>query len=111
MRTCVLAILAGCADTSVDKPYPTAELQAKEVREKLRSSDFRQRLEGSKQIDKLEPEERLQVLLILSKDPQASTRLLAGKKLRGIADPRAKARLAEMRNDPDPDVRQLAEEP
>ncbi len=111
MRRLLLAVaaFAGCADTSVDKPYRKPELAAEEVRRKLASGDFRQRLEASKQIDKLAPEEKLQVLLILSKDPQASTRILAVKKLRELSDPRAKERLAEMaKSDSDPDVRELA---
>ncbi len=84
----------GCVDTTVTRPYQEEDLTIREIRKKLQSGDFRQKLEASKQIDKLAVEEKLRVLIILSQDAEASTRLLAVKKLAKIEDPRAEARLS-----------------
>ena len=99
----------GCVDTTVTRPYQEEDLTIKEIRQKLQSGDFRQKLEASKQIDKLPIEERLRVVTVLSVDPAASTRLLAVKKLAKIEDPRSRARLEKMsKEDPDSVVRELA---
>ncbi len=99
----------GCVDTTVTRPYQEEDLTIKEIRQKLQSGDFRQKLEASKQIDKLPLEERLRVVTVLAVDPAASTRLLAVKKLAKIEDPRSRARLKKMSNeDLDPVVRELA---
>jgi HEAT repeat protein len=101
-----------CVDTTVTRPYEEREMTVREIRGKLSAGDFLRKLEASKQIDKLEGEERLQVLLVLSEDPEASTRLLAARKLAKIDDPRARARLDRMaKKDPDPDVRTLCSRP
>ena len=98
-----------CVDTTVTRPYEERDMTVREIRKKLTSGDFRQKLEASKQIDKLEVEERLSVLLVLSEDAEASTRLLAVKKLAKIEDSRAQARLERMsKDDPDELVRELA---
>ncbi|MDP6957621.1 MAG: HEAT repeat domain-containing protein [Planctomycetota bacterium] len=99
----------GCVDTTVTRPYQEEDLTIKEIRQKLQSGDFRQKLEASKQIDKLPLEERLRVVTVLSVDPAASTRLLAVKKLAKIEDPRSRIRLEKMsKEDPDPVVQELA---
>ena len=104
-----LLVLAGCADTTVKQPYKAPDLTVEEIRTKLQSEDFRQQLEASKQIDKLEPAEKLRVVLALSKDPRGKTRILAVKKLKAIDDAKARERLEQMaKDDPDPDVKDLA---
>lgn len=109
-RFFLLALLTGCGvDPTVKEPYKAKDLTVDEIRAKLQSGDFRQRLEATKQIDSLPSDEKLRVLLVLADDPQPSTRLLAVKKLRAIDDPQARAKLEQIaKNDPDPDVRELA---
>ena len=102
--------LGGChVDTEVTKPYAQRSLATEEIRAMLASGDFKQRLEASRQVDKLEPQERLTVLLELAQDPDAAARLLAVKKLKEVDDPRARETLTKMaKDDPDPNVRELA---
>jgi hypothetical protein len=101
---------SGCqVNTQVTEPYRERKLAADEIRSMLRSDDFKQRVEASKQIDSLAGEDKLAVLLDLARDPDAATRLLAVKKLKGVDDPRARQALADLgKNDPDPTVRDLA---
>jgi hypothetical protein len=101
---------SGCqVDKEVTQPYQERSLATDEIKDMLKSADFKQRLEASKQIDQLPPQERLGVLLELTSDPDAATRLLAVKKLKTLTDPRAKSRLAELAtDDPDQTVRELA---
>ncbi len=104
-----LAILGCRYDPTAKEPYKKRDLTVEEIRAKLKSSDFKQRLEASAQIDKLDPEEKIQVLLVLADDPVASTRLLAVKKLSPLQDARARAKLERLaKDDPDADVRDLA---
>jgi hypothetical protein len=99
-------------DPTVTQPFVERDLTTDEIRAKMASGDFKQVLEASKQIDKLDPAERLRVLLKLADDPQASTRLLAVRKLRAMDDPRARERLDAMaKGDPDADVRDAAAAP
>lgn len=100
----------GCSyDPTAKEPYKKRDLTVEEIRAKLKSADFKQRLEASAQIDKLDPEEKVQVLLVLADDPVASTRILAVKKLVPLQDPRARAKLEHVaKSDPDADVRDLA---
>ncbi len=99
----------GPVDKTVAQPYVEKDLTVDEIRAKLKSKDFKGRVEAGKQIDKLEPEERLRVLLKLADDADTPARVLAVKKLRLIDDARAKDRLRKMaKDDPDSDVRDLA---
>lgn len=100
-------LLLGCVDTTADRPYRERDLAVDEIRAKLASEDFHERLEASKQIERLDPAEKFRVLLVLADDPNPATRLLAVQKLKPIAA--ARDRLARMaKEDPDPDVRDLA---
>lgn len=102
---------SGCIDSSVTQPYQEKDLTLDEIRSKFQSGDFKQKLEAGKQIDKLEPSEKLRVLLTLSKEQDPPTRVLAVKKLKPIDDPRARETLERLaKEDPDPTVRQLASE-
>ena len=108
--TAGLFLFAACGvDPTVKEPYKARVFTADEIRAKLNSGDFRQRLEATKQIDSLQPEEKLALLLLLADDPQPSTRLLAVKKLKTLPDSAAKEKLQQIaRSDPDPDVREWA---
>lgn len=109
LSSVLLFAVAGCVDTTVTRPYQEEDLTVKEIRKKLQSGDFRQKLEASRQIDKLPLEERVRVALILSEDGVASTRLLAVKKLGRMEDSRSRNRLEVLaKEDPDPVVRELA---
>jgi len=101
---------SGCqVDTQVTRPYQERSLAAEEIRAMLASGDFKRRLEASKQIDQLPDAERLTVALDLSRDQDPAIRLLAVKKLKEIADPRAKEALGALaKDDPDATVRELA---
>jgi hypothetical protein len=104
--------LGGChIDTSVTEPHRERDLRLVEIQNMARSGDFRQILEASKQIDKLEPADKLQILGWLADDPDPAVRLLSVKKLRTMNEPEARATLARLASkDPDPDVRSLAGE-
>jgi len=96
-------------DHSLTEPYVEKDLTTEEIRTKLLSGGLKQKLEASKQIDKLPAEEKLRVLLKLSEGEATTSRLMAVKKLRSIEDSRAKERLKWLsENDPDALVRQLA---
>ncbi len=100
---------SGChVDPTVSKPIEHRDLALDEIRGMLRSGDFKQRLEASKQIEKLPLDEKLRVLDGLAVDPDPAVRLMAAKKLRSIDDPRAKATRETLKNDADPDVRAMA---
>jgi HEAT repeat protein len=108
-RALLLLFLVGCSDPTVKEPYQQKDLTVEEIRAKLKSEDFKHRLEASKQIDKLPSEEKLLVLLNLAADPEPSTRLLAVKKLQAVDDPRARQKLEQLaQSDPDTDVREAA---
>ena len=99
-------------DSSLTEPYVEKDLTTEEIRSKLLSGGLKQKLEASKQIDKLPPEEKIRVLLKLSEGDATTSRLMAVKKLRPIDDPRVKERLKWLaENDPDPLVRTLAGSP
>lgn len=104
-----LAVSSCSIDPTVKEPYKERDLQAKEIRAMLTSGDFMKQREASRQIEKLEPEERLRILTTLSKDADAPVRLIAVKNLHKIDDPRAKETLAKLaKDDPDETVRELA---
>ncbi|MBI2930832.1 MAG: HEAT repeat domain-containing protein [Planctomycetes bacterium] len=102
--------IGGCSiDPTVAQPYKERDLKAEEIRTMLTGGDFKQKMEAQKQIDKLEPEEKLGLLVTLSNDSDPAVRLIAIKKLRPIEDARAKERLAQMaKEDPNEMVRQQA---
>ena len=104
--------LGGChIDTGVTEPYKERELRLVEIQNMVRSGDFKQKLEASKQIDTLEPADKLQIVRRLADDPDPAVRLLAVKKLRTMDEPEARERLGRLAaKDPDPDVRSLAGE-
>ena len=104
--------LGGChIDTAVTEPYKERELRLVEIQNMVRSGDFKKQLEASKQIDKLEPADKLQIVRRLADDPDPAVRLLAVKKLRTMDEPEARELLGRLAaKDPDPDVRSLAGE-
>jgi hypothetical protein len=96
-------------DRSLTEPYVEKDLKAEEIRTKLLSGDLLQKIAARKQIDKLEPEKKLRVMLVLADKSDAIVRLLAAKELRKIDDPKAVAKLAWLaENDPDETVREVA---
>ena len=100
---------AGChVDGTVAQPVEHRDLALDEIRGMLKSGDFKQKLEASKQIDKLPLDDRLRVLDGLAADPDQAVRLMAAKKLKTIDDPRAKATLEKLKNDADADVKAMA---
>ena len=99
-------------DSSLTEPYVEKDLTTEEIRSKLLSGGLKQKLEASKQIDKLPPEEKIRVLLKLSEGDATTSRLMAVKKLLPIDDPRVNERLNWIsENDPDALVRTLAGSP
>ena len=76
-------------DRSLTEPYVEKNLTAEEIRTKLLSGDLLQKIAARKQIEKLEPEEKLRVLLILADDSDVTVRLLAARELLKIEDPGA----------------------
>lgn len=104
--------LGGChIDTAVSEPYKERDLRLVEIQNMVKSGDFKQQLEASKQIDKLEPADKLQICRVLAGDSDPAVRLLAVKKLRPMNDPEAREILGRLASkDPDPDVRNLAGE-
>jgi hypothetical protein len=107
-----LAWLVGagcCVDHEITKPVETRDLTRDEIRAKLTSSEFRDKLAGEKQIDKLPPDEKLRILLGLSRDSDPAVRLIAAKHLLRIDVPEARERLAQMsQSDLDSTVREVA---
>ncbi len=96
-------------DKSITEPYVEKDLPVEEIKTKLLSGDLTQKIAARKQINKLEPEEKLRVLLVLADQPEATVRLLAVRELLWIDDPKAVSKLKSLaKNDPDPDVRELA---
>ena len=100
----------GCSvDREISKPVEKRDLTLDEIRTKLASSDFKQKLDAEKQIDKLEAEEKCRILLGLSREPDAAVRLIAVKHLAKLERPDARARIGEIaKDDPDPTVREFA---
>ena len=108
-----LALAAGaCVDRTVTHPPREVDLTVEEIRTKLQTGSFRDKLEARKQIAKLEDGERFRVLQALSEDPAASTRTIAvGELGKMLPHAGALARLTEMAaEDPDETVRELAAE-
>lgn len=96
-------------DRSLTEPYVEKNLTAEEIRTKLLSGDLLQKIAARKQIEKLEPEEKLRVLLILADDSDVTVRLLAARELLKIEDPGAVDKLSWLaENDPDETVREVA---
>jgi hypothetical protein len=104
------AVTYCCAvDRDITKPPEKRDLKADEIRAKLTGSDFKEKLEAEKQIDKLEPDEKRRILLGLSGDADPAVRLIAVKHLRRLDHPDARAALEKLAaGDPDPTVRELA---
>ena len=106
-----LAFFTGCADPTVKQPYKEEDLNTDQIRAKLNSPDFKEQLEGKKQIDKLPPDDKRKVLLVLADDPKPSTRIMAVQKLKTVDHPDARAKLEKLaREDADATVRELAGE-
>jgi hypothetical protein len=99
----------GCSvDTEITKPVERRDLASEEVRTKLKSPDFKEKLEAERQIDKLEPGERRRLLLELARNREAPVRLIAAKHLRKLSDDEVRALLRRMaKEDPDPAVREI----
>jgi hypothetical protein len=98
-----------CVDREITKPVEKRDLTQDEIRAKLTSGEFREKLAGEKQIDKLAPDDKLRILLGLSRDADPAVRLIATKHLLGIDRPEANERLSQMaKSDPDSTVRDLA---
>jgi len=109
----VAGALAGCGvDYTVTEMPEEQDLTTAEIRSKLKSGSFREKLEARKQIGKLEREPRLQVLRALAADEDRPTRTIAIQEL-GVMlpDPGAQETLEQVaREDADPDLRALAQE-
>jgi hypothetical protein len=106
-----LLVACGVDYTVTDMPEEQ-DLTSTEIRTKLKSGSFREKLEARKQIGKLEREPRLQVLRALATDPDAPTRTIAIQEL-GVMlpDPAAQETLELLaREDADPNLRALAQE-
>ena len=106
-------LLHGCSvDRDITRPTQKRDLTGDEIRDKLRSLDFKEKLEAEGQIDRLEPPEKRRTLLALADDPDAAVRLIAVKHLRKADTEEARARLSRLaKDDPDPTVRELAGSP
>jgi hypothetical protein len=100
----------GCSvDREISKPVEKRDLTQDEIRAKLTSGEFKDKLAGEKQIDKLGLDEKLRILLGLSQDPDPAVRLIAVKHLAKMDHPDARQKLAQLaQSDPDPTVRDLA---
>lgn len=88
------------------------DLTTSEIRTKLKSGSFREKLEARKQIGKLEREPRLKVLGALATDDDRPTRTIAVQELSVmLPDPAARELLQQLAaEDADPDIRALAAE-
>ncbi|MBI5366607.1 MAG: HEAT repeat domain-containing protein [Planctomycetes bacterium] len=86
------------------------DLNADEIKAKLASPVFSEKLAGRQQLAKLEVPDRIAVLRSIVKDENASVRLMAVTELKKIADPAAVAILREVAtSDADADVKSAAE--
>ncbi len=104
-------MVACSIDRDITRPVELRDLTTDEIRIKINSPDFKDKLEADRQIDKLEVEERRRILLKLSTDPDAPVRLIAAKHLKKIDHPEAHAALRRMaQEDPDETVREFAGE-
>ncbi len=103
-------VAGGCTiNTEITKPHREHDLRRDEIRALLESGDFQRKLDASRQIDKLEPDEKLDVLQGLARHRDPAVRLMAVKRLRTIDDPRARETLAALAaEDADDTVRELA---
>ncbi len=96
---------------ALTKPIERVELPIDAIKEKLRSPNFREKLEARRQIDKLTVADRVAVCKVLLADPDAPTRTLAVTVLAATDSPEARALLAEAaKSDADESIRGLAAE-
>lgn len=101
----------GKAEAEAVTKVERRDLPVEEIRQKLQSGNFREKLEAKKQIGKLTPEDRVAVLRVLLTDPQAATRLIAVSELGKLEGDAARAALAEAaEKDADEMVRAAAKE-
>lgn len=107
-----VALPACGVDYTVTDMPEEQDLTTDEIRTKLKSGSFREKLEARKQIGKLEREPRLKVLRALATDDDRPTRTIAIQELGALLpDPGARETLAQLaRDEPDPDLRALAQE-
>ena len=105
-------VLAACIDYTVTDPPEEVDLTISEIRAKLQSGSFRDKLAARKQIGKLPAPDRLRVLTALVEDPDLPTRTIAVQELgRMLPDEAARAVLEKVRSDdPDETIRALAGE-
>jgi HEAT repeat protein len=84
-------------------------LQVEEVKKLLKGGDFKAKIEARRQIDNLEPEDKLLTLIELMKEDDVNARLIAVKLLTSIKDKRATAALEKAaKEDKDETVRSIA---
>ncbi|MBI5366606.1 MAG: HEAT repeat domain-containing protein [Planctomycetes bacterium] len=104
-------LTAGCGSvdpTVTQKPGQT-DLNAEQIKAKLSSDKFSDKLEARKQLGKLPPAEQVSILTGLLADKRAGVRLVAVQELKKLSDPAAKAALAKVAaGDPDPEVKAAA---
>ena len=104
--------LAACVDYTVTDPPKEVDLTVEEIRARLQSGSFRDKLAARKQIGKLPVPDRLRVLSTLVADPDLPTRTIAVQEL-GKMLPNADARAVLEKvheQDPDETIRALAGE-
>ncbi|MBI3270292.1 MAG: HEAT repeat domain-containing protein [Planctomycetes bacterium] len=105
-----VALVAGCG--SVDKTVtqkPGGSLTADQIKAKLTSGKFSEKLEARKQLEKLPPADRLSLLTGLLGDPKPANRLVAVTELKKLSDPKAKEALQKTAaGDADAEVRAAA---
>lgn len=95
----------------VSAPVVQKDLPVEAIRAQLKSGNFRDKLAAKKQIEKLEPGDRLAVLTVLLGDDDVATRLLAVKALADLGSNEARAKLSEVAaKDADEKVRAAAAE-
>lgn len=102
---------AGEEAAELTAPAVAKDLPVEEIRTKLKSGNFRDKLAAKKQIEKLEPADRLAVLAALLEDADVATRLLAVSALADVGSDEARAKLGEVAaKDADEKVRAAAAE-
>jgi len=102
---------AGDEAKELTAPAVARDLPVEEIRAKLQSGNFREKLAAKKQIEKLEPTDRVAVLAALLQDPDVATRLIAVSALGDLGSDEARTKLAEVAaKDGDEKVRAAATE-
>lgn len=104
----VLFSLCACAGAIVELPEEK-QLDKEGIKKALTGDDFRQKTAARKQIEKLAPAERLELLADLLKAGDAPTRLLAVAELMKLPVEVHKPVLEEVyKNDADAEIREFA---